>query len=147
MRVAYVRHDPFGSLLAGVLRPAALHAAFMPGQSSGEVPAIPAPVDVVDNGDRFTLKVDLPGVSKEDINLSVDGARVALSATARATADNNGTAQRNTVLRSERRGTKYARTLQLPAEVDANAAEASFENGVLTVALPKRVTVRQISVR
>ena len=82
MRVAFVRHDPFGPVLAGFFRP-----AFRPvgatAQPKAEAEALPAPVDVVDKGDRFVVKVDLPGVGKEEINVAVDGTRVSVNATAR----------------------------------------------------------------
>src|SRR5215468_8299144 len=101
MRVAFVRHDPFGSLLAGVLRPVGVRAAGVPNQGDGEVVAIPARVDVVDKGDRFGVKVDLPGVTKEDINIAVEGAKVSVSATTRAPAEAEG-APKQIFLRAER---------------------------------------------
>jgi len=146
MRVAFVRHDPFGSVLAKVLRSAGARAADVSNQADGDAPAIPARVDVVDKGDRFGVKVDLPGVSKEDINIAVEGANVSVSAATRATAEADG-APKQIVLRAERTASKYARTLQLPAEIDGDAAEATFENGVLTLNLPKRIQAAQITVR
>ena len=146
MRVAFVRHDPFGSRLAGVLRPVGVRAAGVPNQADSEAVAIPARVDVVDKGDRFGVKVDLPGVTKEDINIAVEGAKVSVSATTRAPAEAEG-APKQIFLRAERATSKYARTLQLPAEVDGDAAEAIFENGVLTLNLPKRIQAAQITVR
>src|SRR5215831_15254921 len=98
MRVAFVRHDPFGSVLANVLRPVGVRAADVPNQADGEAAAIPARVDVIDKGDRFGVKVDLPGVSKEDINIAVEGANVSVSAAARATAEPEG-APKQIVLR------------------------------------------------
>ena len=146
MRVAFVRHDPLGSILADVLRSAGARASGVATHAEGEAAAIPARVDVIDKGDRFGVKVDLPGVSKEDINIAVEGANVSVSAAARAIAEPEG-APKQIVLRAERGASKYARTLQLPVEVDGDAAEASFENGVLTLNLPKRVQAAQITVR
>jgi HSP20 family protein len=146
MRVAFVRHDPFGPVLAGFFRP-----AFRPvgatAQPKAEAEALPAPVDVVDKGDRFVVKVDLPGVGKEEINVAVDGTRVSVNATARTAAQSPAAPEQITILRAERGVAKYARTVQLPVEVDADAAEAGFANGVLTLTLPKRVQTRQIVVR
>jgi len=147
MRVAFVRRDPFGSVLASVLRPVGVRrAAGVSNQAEGEAAAIPARVDVVDKGDRFSVKIDLPGVSKEDINIAVEGTNVSVTAAKRATAAADG-APKQIVLRAERAASKYARTLQLPAEVDGDAAEATFENGVLTLNLPKRIQAAQITVR
>jgi HSP20 family protein len=127
-----------------MFRPVEVRPVRAPVQANGAAPVTPARVDVVDHGDRFAVKVDLPGVSKDDINLTVDGARVSVEATARASEQGP---EQITVLRAERRGSKYGRTLELPAEVDAEAAQASFENGVLSLTLPKRVQVKQIVVR
>jgi HSP20 family protein len=143
MRVAFVRHDPFGSVLAGVVRP-----VFRPSRGTvtgGDVATIPARVDVVDKGDRFELKVDLPGVSRQDINVAVEGARVSVEA--KGAVATGAKPEQITILRAERGAAKYARTLQLPAEVDGDAAQAIFENGVLTLTLPKQVHVKQIVVR
>lgn len=147
MRVAFVRHDPFGSVVSRVLRSAGARPVRVPASSNGEAAAIAARVDVVDRGDRFGVKVDLPGVNKEDIKVAVEGASVSVSAAARAPVEAEGGPKPIRVLRAERPASKYARTLQLPAEVDGDAAEASFENGVLTLSLPKRVQAAQITVR
>src|SRR5262245_16254887 len=119
MRVAFVRRVPYGSLLHPV--------AHSNARSNG---AVPARLDVVDKGDRFALQVDLPGLSKEDINVAVEGARVSVSGVAGNTTA-GGTPEQIKVLRAERPATSYARTVELPAEVDADKAQASFENGVL----------------
>jgi HSP20 family protein len=91
--------------------------------------------------------VDLPGVSKEDINVAVEGARLSVSGATRAAVASHERPEQIKVLRAERRATRYARTLQLPAEVDGDAADARFENGVLTLTLPKRAPLTQITVR
>jgi HSP20 family protein len=92
------------------------------------------------------LKVDLPGVTKEDINVSVEGARVTLQAESRKQRE---TKDGERVLHTERTVTSYARNFELPAEVTEDGADASFENGVLTLTLPKRaaVTSKRLSVR
>jgi HSP20 family protein len=136
MRMAFVQRNPFGSLLGG---------AGGANRSANE--ALPARLDVVDQGDRFAVKVDLPGVNKEDINVAIEGARVSVSGATRRVADNGSAPAQVHVLRAERHAVNYARTLQLPAEVDGNTAEATFENGVLTLTLPKRVRSRQLVVR
>lgn len=146
MRVAFVRHDPFRSVLAGVLHPHGASPARACGQPGHDTAAIPARLDVVDRGDRFAVTVDLPGVSREDINVAVEGARVSVTGTARS-AENGAASDPIKVLRAERRARNYARTVELPAEVDGDAAEARFENGVLSLTLPKRVLARQITVR
>ena len=141
MRVAFVRHAPLGSVLASFPGSADDH----PIRAQAKPGATPARVDVVDKGDRFAIKVDLPGVSKEDISVAIEGASV--SVTAARAAPSADESKQIRILRLERPALKYTRTLQLPAEVDGDAAEASFENGVLTLNLPKRVQAAQITVR
>src|SRR5256885_16035741 len=107
MRMAFIQRDPLGSLLGGDARA---------NGSANE--AIPARLDVVDKGDRFAVKVDLPGVNREDINVAVEGARVSVSGATRWAADDGTAPEQIRVLRAERHAVNYARTLQLPAEVD-----------------------------
>jgi HSP20 family protein len=93
-------------------------------------------MDVVDKGDRFEIKVDMPGVKKEDINVTVDGARVAISAEMKTEREEK---EGDRVLMTERYAATYARTFELPAEVSEIGAEARYEDGVLTLVLAKRM--------
>lgn len=116
-----------------------------------ELPAaVRARMDVIDKGERYEVLVDLPGVKKEDIQVTVEGARVAIAAESkgqRAVEQDGKDGAR--VLHTERHSASYARSFELPAEVTEDGAEAAFENGVLKLALPKRATVtsKRISVR
>lgn len=105
-----------------------------------------ARMDVVDKGDKYAVAVDLPGVKKEDIRVTVEGARVAIAADAKSEKE---TREGDKVLHSERYATSYARSFELPVEVTEDNAEASFENGVLHLTLPKRAHVagRRLTVR
>jgi HSP20 family protein len=110
-----------------------------PAARSTELPAaVRARMDVIDKGDRYEVLVDLPGVKKEDISIDIEGARVAIAA---ETKSQRETKDGERVLHTERYAASYARTFELPAEVTEEGAEASFDNGVLTLALPKRATV------
>jgi len=101
-----------------------------------ELPAAArARMDVVDKGDKYAVVLDLPGVRKDDINVTIDGARVAVSAESKGEKEvKNG----EKVLHTERYATSYARSFELPAEVTEDGADAAFENGVLRLTLPKR---------
>jgi len=106
---------------------------------SAELPAaVRARMDVIDKGDRYDVLVDLPGVKKEDINIDIEGARVSITA---ETKSQRETKEGERVLHTERYAASYARSFELPAEVSEQGAEANFENGVLSLALPKRATV------
>ena len=100
-------------------------------QRSGLVPTLSgdggpsvarARMDVIDRGDKFEIKVDLPGVTKDDINVTVEGARVTLQAESRKEKE---TKNGERVLHSERTVTSYARNFELPVEVTEDGADAS----------------------
>jgi len=96
-----------------------------------------ARMDVLDKGGNFEVKVDLPGIRKDDIQVGIEGARVSINAEptdASETKDANG----DKMLYSERHSTRYARSFELPAEVTEEGADARFEDGVLTLSLRKR---------
>ncbi len=101
-------------------------------------PAVRARIDVVDKGDKYEVRVDLPGVKKDDINVTIEGAHVAITAESKGEKkSDNG----ERVLHTERYATSYVRNFELPVEVTQEGADAGFENGVLTLALPKRAAV------
>jgi HSP20 family protein len=101
-----------------------------------DMPAVErALMDVVDKGDHFEIKVDMPGVKKEDIEVSIEGSRVAIRAETRSTKEEK---EGDRVLHTERFAAMYARTFELPADVSEAGAEAHYEDGVLTLTLPKR---------
>lgn len=92
-------------------------------------------MDVVDKGDTFEVKVDMPGVKKEDINVTVEGSRVAISAETKTEKEEK---EGDKVIHTERFAASYARAFELPVEVTDAGAEARFEDGVLTLTLHKR---------
>ena len=97
-----------------------------------------AKLDVIEKGDKYEIAVDLPGVKKEDIQVQVEGARVAITAETKSV---NEQKEGERVLYSERTSTSYGRSFELPVEVTEEGAEARFDNGVLTLTLPKRQAV------
>jgi HSP20 family protein len=140
------RSDPFSALVDDVFNDFFQRSTLSPARSGDGTTVARARMDVIDKGDRFEVQVDLPGVSKEDINVSVEGARVTLQAESRRQKE---TKDGERVLYSERTFASYARSFELPAEVTEDGADARFEDGVLTLALPKRATVagRRLAVR
>jgi len=132
------RRDPFGTLFDDFFSDFFARGG-APALRGGELPAaVRARMDVIDKNDRFEVLVDLPGVKKEDIQVTIEGARVAITAETKSEKEEKDGER---VLHSERYSTSYARTFELPAEVTESGAEANFENGVLKLALPKRATV------
>jgi len=93
-------------------------------------------IDVKEDDAGYSVQAELPGVPKEDIQVSVDGAVVTLRAEVQQRDEKK---DREKLLRSERYFGSVARSFQLPMEVDAAKAKAKYDNGVLTIALPKKL--------
>ncbi|MFD1640379.1 Hsp20/alpha crystallin family protein [Halohasta litorea] len=90
-------------------------------------------VDVADQGDQLVVTADLPGFSGDDIDLRVDRESLTIS----AEYESEETEESDQFHRQERRRESVRRQLPLPEAVDAPEASASYNNGVLTVTLPK----------
>ncbi len=100
---------------------------------------VPSPsqikVDVKETDGGYTVHAEVPGVPKEDIQVSIDGNVVSLRAEVR---QHDQKTEGEKVLRSERYFGSVARSFQLPVDVDAAQAKAKYDNGVLTLTLPKK---------
>lgn len=113
---------------------------------SSAAQAVRTPAMDVDESDTaYMLRFDVPGASREQLEVTVEGRRVSV-ATA-ASADASGAPDARPLYR-ERGTARYARTVSLPAEVDSGSSQARFDNGVLTLTLAKKVPAgaRRISV-
>jgi len=93
-------------------------------------------MDAVESDVAFTLTFDVPGLTREQVAVTVEGRDVAVEATPAAAPAAEGDAERT--LRRERRSPRLARRVRLPVDVDAEGTQARVENGVLTLTLPKR---------
>ncbi len=92
-------------------------------------------MDVKEGDKDYTVHADLPGVSKDDIHVTIEGNSVAISAEVKkATEQKEG----DKVLRKERYYGKVYRSFALGQEVDESSARAKFDNGVLELILPKK---------
>jgi HSP20 family protein len=101
------------------------------------------PLDVWASGDEYVIRATVPGLSAEDVSLEVLGDTITLRG---EIAVPEADEQARWLLRERRHG-KFARTLTLPTEVDGSKAEATIENGVLTVRLPKAETARPKTIK
>lgn len=90
-------------------------------------------VDVADHGDRYVVTADLPGFEKEDIDLRLAAGTLRLE----AERETETTDEDVDYLRRERHRESVSRRVSLPDAVDEERITASYDNGVLTVALPK----------
>ena len=92
-------------------------------------------VDIAENDKAYTVHAELPGVKKEDINISVEGDEVAISAESKQEKEVKDGAR---VLRTERYTGKLYRAFALGAPIDETAVSAKFTDGVLELTLPKK---------
>lgn len=90
-------------------------------------------VDVIDRDSEVLVKAELPGVKKDDIDISVSDNSV----TIRGCTSHESKEEKGDYYRMEMSRGEFARTVTLPAEVDSDKAKASFRDGVLELALPK----------
>ena len=95
--------------------------------------------DVTEKGDVFVARIEIPGVAKEDIDVQIDGAEVRVKAQSKIV-DEKKDGER--VLHSNRVARSWVRSFTLPDEVADDRAEAAYENGVLTLTLPKKEIVQ-----
>lgn len=104
--------------------------------SPAETPLRP-PVDIWEDGDGITLCADMPGVSKDRLNLRIDGNTLVLEGNAQLDVAENAEA-----LYAEVRSSLYRRTFALSGELETSKIEASLKDGVLRVRIPKRLELR-----
>ena len=124
------RYDPFDDFFRGFfVRPVDF-------SSPAEAPSIK--IDVKEQDKAFVVHAEMPGVKKEDIHVSVDGAMVSISAERK---EEKEVKEGERVLRSERYFGKVSRSFQLGQDVDDSAAAAKFTDGVLELTLPKKAPV------
>jgi HSP20 family protein len=90
-------------------------------------------VDVFEKADKFVVKAELPGIREDDIHVSVVGDTLSIRGEKKTETE----VKEEDYYRSERSYGSFYRSIPLPSKVDANKIEATFEDGVLEVALPK----------
>jgi HSP20 family protein len=104
-------------------------------------------LDVVETDGIYKVHADIPGVKKDDISVRVDGNVVHIDAEVKKQKETKGNGDK--VLRSERWEGSVSRTFTLAQDVDENKVSAKYENGVLTLELPKKAStaVKRISIQ
>ena len=91
------------------------------------------PLDVVEEGDNVLVRASLPGVEPEDIDVTVENDVLTIKGHSKVEQEYQGA----NFLRRERRSGSFHRSLRLPDTLDAENARPNYDNGVLTVTLPK----------
>src|SRR5919112_2821784 len=122
--------EAFDDLLRGFfVRP----VSFEGSQGQGQVAQ--CRVDVSETENAYVIHAEIPGVKKDDINISIDGDQVAISAEVKNEKD---VKDGERVLRSERYYGKVYRAFALGQAVDDTAAAAKYQDGILELTLPKK---------
>jgi len=96
-------------------------------------------LDVSENDKAYIVHAEIPGVKKEDIHVTVDGALVSISAEIK---NEKEVKEGDKVLRSERHFGRVSRSFTLGQEVDDGSVIAKYTNGVLELELPKRAIAK-----
>ncbi len=94
------------------------------------------PLDVYQTEDEFVVKASIPGIKPDEIDISVRGDTLTIQGQTRSETEREDEGQVQYLLR-ERRYSSFSRSVTLPASVDSSKASAEFENGILTLTLPK----------
>jgi HSP20 family molecular chaperone IbpA len=100
-------------------------------------------IDVVDEDERVRVRAELPGLKPDDFTVEVENDRLYI----RGEKQTRREEKRGDVTYSEVSYGRFSRALRLPADVVADKAEASYENGVLELTLPKQEESRRRRVR
>ena len=99
----------------------------------------PFRVEIAEKDNAYVLRGELPGVRKDDINVSIDGDTVAITAEVK---NEKEVKDGERVLRSERYYGKVYRAFTLGQAVEENAAQAKYADGVLELTLPKKAAAQ-----
>jgi HSP20 family protein len=132
MMVNITRFNPLGDTLENLLRGGAV---WLPEPEARAPAPMKFRMDVVENDREYQVLAELPGVKKEEINITISGNEVAVSTEVKHEKD---IANGETVLRAERYYGKIERAFSLGQEVDEATASAKYNDGVLELTLPKK---------
>ena len=103
-------------------------------------------VDVAETDQAYQIKADIPGVKKDDVKVSIDGNVISIRAEVKEEKEEK---MAGNVMRSERHYGEMYRSFTLPQDVDEDKAEAKYQDGVLSLTLPKKAggTSKQITIQ
>jgi HSP20 family protein len=133
--MAQTRWDPFEGISSLRREINRLLEDFLEGGiswSKSEGPLEPA-VEVCDTSEAVVVRIQVPGVQREDLRLTVSGDTLTVQGETRATQG----AEQYTLHRQEFRYGTFSRSIALPATVRADGTTAQLKDGILTVTLPK----------
>ena len=111
------------------------------GAQNGDQVDVPS-LDVAESPEQYTIKAALPGWKPEDVDITFEKGVVTLKGEVKTEEANEKTEENAKYHFKEIRKASFYRQLSLPSEVEAEKANAAFENGVLTLNLPKAEVVK-----
>ncbi|MHB8883075.1 MAG: Hsp20/alpha crystallin family protein [Thermodesulfovibrionales bacterium] len=100
-------------------------------------------LDMYTEGDELVVKADLPGMGKDDVNISVTGGVLSISGEKKTEAK----VEKGDYYRYERSEGSFCRSIELPFEVDADKTKAHLDSGVLEIRLTKTREAENKSIR
>ena len=100
-------------------------------------------MDIVDRDDDVLVRADLPGVTKDDIDVSLTDNTI----TVKGSTSEEKKEEKGDYYRSETMKGSFTRTMSLPSDVDGSKAKSTFKDGVLEVVVPKLEKARRHSVK
>jgi len=137
------RYDPFGDVFDDLLKGFFVRPMAYEGQApaAGRIK-----IDVSERNGAFVVHAEIPGVKKEDIQVSIEGDEVSISAETRAERE---VKDEERVVHRERYYGKVARAFRLGTDIDQSAANAKYADGVLELTLPKKTSAaaRQLTIQ
>ncbi len=107
---------------------------------SGDTPGtgvFPA-MNVTQDKDRYFVRAELPGIRTSDLKISVERNKLSVAGKRQIQEEGNGVSYH----RRERSGGTFSRSITLPDELNADAVDANYKDGVLTIVLPKAEAVK-----
>ena len=133
------RYDPFNELVDDFFKGFLVRPVAYEGNGRDVLPRMK--VDVAEKNGAYKVAAEIPGVKKEDIDVSIDGAQVTISAEVKQ--EKEAQAQDERVLHVERVFGKVTRTFTLPQELDEAKVEAKYRDGILELTLPKKAAAQR----
>lgn len=133
---AYLTREPFSRLLDTFLTD-------LQGEEVSNRGWVP-PVDIQETEDSYKLQAELPGLTKDDVSITLENNVLRLSGERKVEKD----VKKESFHRVERTYGAFSRAFALPQQVNAEGVQAAFENGVLTITVPKaeQAKPRKISI-
>jgi HSP20 family protein len=145
--MAIVRWDPFREVVSLQSRLNSLFQDYGRGQSDGEAlnaASFAPPVDIYEDDQKLVLKLEVPGVKEDALDIQVEGRTLAVRGERKFSSEE----KQENFHRVEHRYGTFARSFTLPNTVDAEGVKATYDAGVLELSLAKKAEAkpRQIKI-